>query len=173
MYGLARGRRARARDSRRAAPATHRSDSHARHPRCVREVRYAPVRGGPGCRTGTVPPFARLPRTARSWCPAHPSLRRAGSTCRLTIAGSAFGYEKDGGERRNVEIELRHQTLQRPDLAGITDVAAAVMCGVGVEHLAPCSGKGHPDAVVVIDVRRKIRDDETAGAGGIALAHPR
>ena len=39
------------------------------------------------------------------------------------------------------------------DLADVPDIAAAVMRGVGIEHLAPLAGERHPDAIVVIDIR--------------------
>ena len=58
------------------------------------------------------------------------------------------------------------------DLADIPDIAAAVMRGVRIENLAPFAGERHPDAVIVIDVRRKIHDDEAARAGVVALADP-
>ena len=44
-----------------------------------RQCDRARVRGGPGCRTGTARPSRRWPRTARSWCPGRPSLRRGAS----------------------------------------------------------------------------------------------
>ena len=69
-----------------------------------------------------------------------------------------------------VEIEFGHEAFQRLDFADIPDIAAAIMRGVRIEHLAPFAGERHADAVVVIDVRRKIDDDETARAGIVALA---
>ena len=54
----------------------------------------------------------------------------------------------------------------------VAHVAAAVNSRVAVQHLAPLAGERHPDAVVVIDVRRKIDDHEAACACVVALADP-
>jgi hypothetical protein len=75
-------------------------------------------------------------------------------------------------KRWDGEIELGHQAVQRPDFADIPDIAAAIMRGVRIENLAPCAGKRHPDAVIVIYIRREIHDYKAAGARIIALAHP-
>ena len=58
------------------------------------------------------------------------------------------------------------------DFADIADIAAAVMRGVRIEDLAPLAGKRHADAVVVIDIRRKIHDHQASRARIVALAHP-
>src|SRR5262245_26773688 len=66
---------------------------------------------------------------------------------------SAFGYEEDRSQRRNGEIKFVTIAMQRLDGPGVSNVAAAIMGRVGIEGLAPFAAEGHPDTVVVIDVR--------------------
>ena len=82
------------------------------------------------------------------------------------------GTRKIAASGGNGQIEFGHEAFQRLDLADVPDIAAAVMRGVRIEHLAPFAGERHPDAVVVIDVRREIHDDEAARARVVALADP-
>src|SRR3954464_4198777 len=65
---------------------------------------------------------------------------------------SAFGYEEDRSQRRNGEIKFVTIGLQRPDGAGVSDIAAAIMGRVGIERLAPFACERDADAVVVIDI---------------------
>ena len=82
------------------------------------------------------------------------------------------GTRKIAARGGRVKIEFGHQAVQRLDLADVADIAAAVMRGVRIENLAPFAGERHPDAVVVIYIRRKIHDHKAARAGVVALADP-
>ena len=63
-----------------------------------------------------------------------------------------------------VRRELGHLRIARLDFADVADIAAAIMGGVGIEHLPPLAGEGHADAIVAIDVRREIDDDQAPRA---------
>ena len=62
--------------------------------------------------------------------------------------------------------------VARADLADVADIAAAVMGGVGVEHLAPVAAEGHADAIVAIDVRREVDDHQAPRVLVDSLAQP-
>src|SRR5215468_1501190 len=85
---------------------------------------------------------------------------------------SAFGYEEDRSQRRNGEIKFVTIGLQRLDQAGVSDIAAAIVGRVGIEYLAPLPAERHPDAIIVIDARRKIHDDHATRAFTKSLALP-
>src|SRR5437868_5615910 len=103
--------------------------------------------------------------------PSQLAPRRAGVPADRRIR-SAFGYEEDRSQRRNGEIKFIAIALQRLDAAGIADVGAAIMGGVGIERLAPFAAERHADAVVVVDVRREVHDDHASLASGKSLAQP-
>src|SRR5215207_9081893 len=72
----------------------------------------------------------------------------------------SFRHEEDGSQRRDREIEFGYQPFRRPDLSDIPDIGAAIVRGVGIQHLTPLSGEGHSDPIIVIDVWREIHDNE-------------
>src|SRR5215470_3833507 len=87
---------------------------------------------------------------------------------------SAFGYEEDRSQRRKGEIKFMTVALQlqRLDAARVPDIAAAIVGGVGVERLAPPAAERGADAIIVVDVRREIHDDDAARALVKSLAQP-
>src|ERR1700744_1632128 len=64
---------------------------------------------------------------------------------------SGFRYEKYRGQRRDREMKFRDETFPRLDFADISDIAAAVMFRIRVEHLAPLAGVWNADGIIVID----------------------
>src|SRR5262245_24552446 len=93
--------------------------------------------------------------------PSQLAPRRDGDPAERRIQ-SAFGYEEDRSQRRNGEIKFVTFAMQRLDAAGVADIAAAIMGGVGVERLAPLAAEGRADPVIVVDVGRKIHDHHAA-----------
>src|ERR1700756_458883 len=84
----------------------------------------------------------------------------------------AFRGQEYRGQRRDGEIELARWPIRRLNAADIADIGAAIMGGIGIEYFTPFAAKRHPDAVIVINIRREIDDDDAARAGVAALAHP-
>src|ERR671938_1970720 len=74
--------------------------------------------------------------------PSQIAPRRDGDPAERRIQ-SAFGYEEDRSQRRNGEIKFVAIGLQRLDAAGVADIAAAIMGGVRIEHLAPLAAERH------------------------------
>src|SRR5262245_47334498 len=85
---------------------------------------------------------------------------------------SAFGYEEDRSQRRKGEIKFMTVALQRLDAARVPDIAAAIVGRVGVERLAPLAAERGADAIIVVDVRREIHDDDATRAIVKSLAQP-
>src|SRR5690606_22606408 len=74
--------------------------------------------------------------------------------------------ERRKGERGGVRQAVRGQRFGG-DSAQVALVRAAVVRGVGVEHLIPEAGQGKADAVLASDDRGEIEDDkDRAGSVG-------
>src|SRR6202007_1663556 len=55
---------------------------------------------------------------------------------------SVFRYQENGGQGRDGDAELGGLRIESEDLAGISDIGAAVMRGIRIEDFAPLAAQG-------------------------------
>src|SRR6187397_3404009 len=79
-------------------------------------------------------------------------------TCPLDLRN-----EKDGSKGWDNKAELRGVACHNSRYGtSVPDIAAAINCGIGIEHFAPCAGEGHAHAIIAQHLRREIDNHNTA-----------
>src|SRR5262249_44307252 len=82
--------------------------------------------------------------------------------------------EKNCSKGRNYQTEFGNSSLlQRTDRTPVPGIAAAVHGGIGVEDFAPGTGERNLDAIVAVNLRRKVDHDEAALLRLASFAQPR
>src|SRR5262245_48714255 len=85
----------------------------------------------------------------------------------------ALGNEKNCSKRWNDKADLGDGSLlQRIHAPAVPHIVATIDSRIGIEHLAPEAGEGHPNAIVAVNLGREVHHHQAAVVHVTPLAQP-